>query len=82
MESSKSDDLFSNELPDFEVCGSLLRELFKDFDSETDTDERSSENILPMSESGKTGPCIKRKSNIYEEIEKFQKSQVAKNTVR
>lgn len=41
MESSKSDDLLSNELPDFDVCGNLLRELFKDFDTQNETGESS-----------------------------------------
>ena len=84
MESKES---FGDEMPNFDICGPVIKELFKDIDV-LDVDVKtetaaSSENSVRKSTENEQN---KRKRSIvileYDEIEEFQSKQVAKNTVK
>ena len=86
----ESEDPVVDECPNFDICGTLFKELSKDFDAGVDpetakTANSQSKNGLPEAKSKKTEPSRKRKSISIledEEIEEFQSKQVAKNTLR
>ena len=83
----ESEDPFGNEMPNFDICGTVFKELFKDIDvldvdAKTET-AASSENSGRKSTENEQN---KRKRSIViledDEIEEFQSKQVAKNTVK
>ena len=78
---------FGDEIPNFDICGTVFKELLKDIDVldvnvKTET-AASSENSVQKSTENEQN---KRKKSIvileYDEIEKFQSKQVVKNTVK
>ena len=82
MESRRSEELPSDVMPNFDVCGTVFKELFENFDAEAETAD-TSEKSEPKSNAA--GPK-KRKCSIVvledDEIEEFERKQVADNTVK
>ena len=83
----ESEEPFGDEMPDFDICGTVFKELFKDIDvldvdAKTET-VASSENSERKSTENEQN---KRKRSIViledDEIEEFQSKQVAKNNVK
>ena len=83
----ESEEPFGYEMPNFDICGTVFKELFKDIDVldvnvKTET-AASSENSGRKSTVNKQN---ERKTSIFiledDEIEEFQSKQVAKNTVK
>ena len=83
----ESEEPFGDEMPNFDICGTVFKELFKDIDvldvdAKTET-AASSENSGRKSTENEQN---KRKRSIViledDEIEEFQSKQVAKNTVK
>ena len=83
----ESEEPFVDEMPNFDICGTVFKELFKDIDvldvdAKTET-TASSENSGKISTENEQN---KRKRSIVfledDEIEEFQSKQVAKNTVK
>ena len=82
----ESEEPFGDEMPDFDICGTVFKELFKDIDV-LDVDAKteraaSSENSERKSTENEQN---KRKRSIViledNEIEEFQSKQVPKNNV-
>ena len=82
----ESEEPFGDEMPNFDICGTVFKELFKDID-ELDVDAKtetaaSSENSRRKCTENEQN---KRKRSIVildDEIKEFQSKQVAKNTVK
>ena len=83
----ESEEPFGDEMPNFDICRTVFKELFKDIDvldvyAKTET-AASSENSGRKSTENEQN---KRKRSIViledDEIEEFQSKQVAKNTVK
>ena len=83
----ESEETFGDEMPNFDICGTVFKELFKDIDvldvdAKTET-AASSENSGRKSTENEQN---KRKRSIViledDEIEEFQSKQVAQNTVK
>ena len=83
----ESEEPFGDEMPNFDICRTVFKELFKDIDvldvyAKTET-AASSENSGRKSTENEQN---KRKRSIIiledDEIEEFQSKQVAKNTVK
>ena len=83
----ESEEPFGDEMPNFDICGTVFKDLFKgidvlDVDAKTET-AASSENSGQKSAKNEQN---KRKKSIViledDEIEEFQSKQVAKNTVK
>ena len=80
------EDPVVDELPNFDTCGALLKELFKDFNADVDAETAETahsprKNSLPETEGEKAEPSKKRKNIVIledEEIEEFQSKQLAK----
>ena len=75
------------EMPRFFICDTLFKKLFENIDALTETGESPSKDSEPKTNATEpqTAPCKKRSSIVTlddEEIEKFQRKQVAKNTVK
>ena len=79
----ESKEPFGDEMPNFDICGIVIKELFKDIDV-LDVDVKtetaaSSENSVRKSTKNEQN---KRRRSIvileYDEIEEFQSKQVAK----
>ena len=82
---SRGDEL--GEMPNVDNCGTFFKELFENIDTESETGESPSKDSEPKADETKpqTEPRKKTSSFVildYEEIEEFQKKQVAKNTVK
>ena len=84
---TESEEPFGDEMPNFDICRTVFKELFKDIDvldvyAKTET-AASSENSGRKSTENEQN---KRKRSIViledDEIVKFQSKQVAKNTVK
>ena len=82
----ESEEPFGDEMPNFDICGTVFHELFKDIDvldvdAKTETAASSKNSGRKSTVNGKN----KRKRSIFildDEIEEFQSKQVAKNTVK
>ena len=83
----ESEEPFGDEMPNFDICRTVFKDLFKDVDvldiyTKTET-AASSENSGRKSTENEQN---KRKRSIViledDEIEEFQSKQVAKNTVK
>ena len=83
----ESEEPFSDEMPNFDICGTVFKELFKDIDvldidAKTETAASSENSGRKITENEQN----KRKRSIViledDEIEEFQSKQVAKNTVK
>ena len=73
------------EMPNFDICGTFFKDLFENIDAETVTRESPRKDSEPKTEA-QTESNRKRSSSIVilddEEIEEFQRKQVAKNTAK
>ena len=83
----ESEEPFGDDLPNFDICGAIFKELFGDIDI-LDVDART-ETAASREDSGRQSTenqQNKRKRSIFiledDEIEEFQSKQVAKNTVK
>ena len=82
----ESEEPFVDEMPHFDICGTVFKELFKDIDV-LDVDAKT-ETAASSENSGRksTENEQKRKRSIViledDEIEEFQSKQVAKNIVK
>jgi len=83
----ESEESFGDEMPNFDICGTVFKELFKDIDvldvdaiTETAASSENSGRKSTVNEQNKR----KRSIFILEDdvIEEFQSKQVAKNTLK
>ena len=83
----ESEEPFGDEMPNFDICGTVFKELFEgidvlDGDAKTETAASSEINGRKSTENEKN----KRKRSIViledDEIEELQRKQVAKNTAK
>ena len=83
----ESEEPFGDDLPNFDICGAIFKELFEDIDildvdAKTETAASSEDSGRKSTENQQN----KRKRSIIilegDEIEEFQSKQVAKNTVK
>ena len=83
----ESKEPFGDEMPNFDICRTVFKELFKDIDvldvyAKTETAASSENSGWKSTENERN----KRKRSIViledDEIEEFQSKQVAKNTVK
>ena len=78
----ESEEIFGDEMPNFDICGTVFKELFRDIDG-LDVDAKT-ETAASSENSGRKCTVIeqnKRKRSIFiledDEIKEFQSKQVA-----